>query len=102
MKIKGIRHIGFVTSNMTEMIRFYKDFLGLELYWDKIEQPEHTGYKYPIRTVKLKAEDGTIIELLDKCPHGNHFALTVSGIKTNPMVWIKDPDGNEIEVVSNE
>jgi len=102
MKVKGLRHIGIVTDNMVEMIRFYKDFLGLELYWDETEAPSHTGYKESIRSVKFKAPDGTVIELLNACPHNNHFALTVTGIKTNPMVWIHDPDGNPIEVVSDE
>jgi len=102
MKVKGVRHIGLETNNLEEMVRFYRDFLGLELFWDKIESPEHTGYKEAVHTVKLRAPDGTIVELLQDCPHLSHFSLTVSGINTNPMIWIHDPDGNAIELVSDD
>lgn len=100
MKVKGIRHIGLETSNMEEMIRFYKD-LGLKLYWDKIEHPEHTGFKEDVRTVKLRCEDETVIELVNNHEYKNHFALNVLGTERK-VEWIKDPDGNMLEVVNEK
>ena len=100
MKVKGIRHIGLETLNMNKMIKFYQE-LGLELYWDKIEQPEHTGFKEPVRTVKLKCEDKTVIELTSNHEYRNHFALNVTGTKKK-VEWIKDPDGHMLEIVNEE
>ena len=99
MKVKGIRHVGIETNNMKEMIRFYRDILGLELYWDRLEKPEHTGFDEPVRTVKLKCKDGTVIELVNNHKYQNHFALNVLGTKRK-VGWIKDPDGNMLEVVN--
>lgn len=99
MKVKGIRHIGLETGNMEKMVRFYRDTLGLELYWDRIEQPEHTGFKEVVRTVKLKCGDETVIELVSNHEYKNHFALNVVGTKKG-IEWIKDPDGNVLEMVN--
>lgn len=98
--IKGIRHIGIEVKDMGKMINFYES-LGLELFWDKIEKPGHTGFEQPVRTVKLRCNDGTIIELVENHKYKNHFALTTIG--TNKKVeWIKDPEGNMIEMVNDE
>ena len=58
MKVKGIRHVGIETDNMKEMIRFYRDILGLELYWDRLEKPEHTGFREDVPEFMIEPAPG--------------------------------------------
>jgi len=100
IRVIGIRHIGIETDNMEEMIKFYEK-LGLQVYWDEIEQPDHTGFDEPVRTVKMFCKDNSTIELTTNHKYKNHFALDVKGTETKTE-WIEDPDGNMIEVVNND
>jgi catechol 2,3-dioxygenase-like lactoylglutathione lyase family enzyme len=65
----AIRHAGIVVSNLEASVGFYRDLLGLEVWWDQIEEgpvlETVTGVpKARIHVVKLKADNGVSIELL--------------------------------------
>ncbi|MBM3736691.1 MAG: hypothetical protein FJW39_12985 [Acidobacteria bacterium] len=69
MSVLKIRHTGIVVSNMETSPPFYRDLLGLEVWWDQVEEGPMVeavtavpGAR--IRTVKLRAPDGLSIELL--------------------------------------
>ena len=95
-----IRNIVLEVKDMKRMVLFYEK-LGFEKFWDKVEKPEHTGFKEDVRTVKLKDSKGTVIELTKNHPYKKHVALGVTyGEKT--VTWIRDPDGNVLEVVNEE
>jgi catechol 2,3-dioxygenase-like lactoylglutathione lyase family enzyme len=69
MSVLAIRHTGIVVSDMSSSLPFYRDLLGLEVWWDQIEDGPMieavTGVKGArIHTVKMKAPNGTSIELL--------------------------------------
>jgi catechol 2,3-dioxygenase-like lactoylglutathione lyase family enzyme len=68
MLVTAIRHTGIVVSNMETSLPFYRDLLGLEIWWNTIEQgPEMdavTGIPSArVHTVKLRAPDCVTIEL---------------------------------------
>ena len=67
--VTNIRHTGIVVSNMETSLPFYRDLLGLTVWWDQVEDGPMveavTGVPGArIHTVKLKAPDGVSIELL--------------------------------------
>lgn len=95
-----IRHIGLEVKDMKKMILYYEG-LGFSKFWDKMEPPEHTGFKKLVRTVKLKDTEGNVLELTRNHPYKKHFALTVKYGK-KPVTWISDPEGNMIEVVNEK
>ena len=69
MSITAIRHSGIVVSDLATSLPFYRDLLGLEIWWDEIEEGPFveavTGVPGArIHTVKLKAPNGVSIELL--------------------------------------
>jgi catechol 2,3-dioxygenase-like lactoylglutathione lyase family enzyme len=69
MSVLAVRHMGIVVSDMTTSLPFYRDLLGLTVWWDQIEEGSFveavTGVPGArIRTVKMKAPDGVSIELL--------------------------------------
>lgn len=69
MTVTNIRHTGIVVSNLETSLPFYRDLLGLTIWWDQIEGGPMveavTGIPGArIHTVKLKAPDGVSIELL--------------------------------------
>lgn len=69
MTVKAIRHTGIVVSDMGTALPFYRDLLGLEIWWDEIEEGSLceavVGVKgAKMHTVKMKAPDGVSIELL--------------------------------------
>src|SRR6185312_7255118 len=99
--VTAIRHTGIVVSDMATSITFYRDLLGLEVWWDQIEEgplmEAVTAVKgAKIHTVKLKAPDGVSIELLQYLnspkpvpplsnandPGCNHVALQISDLDT--------------------
>ena len=70
MKVTAIRHTGIVVSNMETSMPFYRDLLGLQVWWDQIEEgpmmESVTGIPGArVHTVKLKAPDGVSVELLE-------------------------------------
>jgi len=98
--ISGVRHTGIVVSDIEKAINFWVDLLGFEVQTDKLERGEFIdillGLKnVSVRTVKLTAEDGTLIELLSFDSHKElelwkgspftngitHIALNVKNIK---------------------
>jgi len=69
MSVKAIRHAGIVVSNLETSLPFYRDLLGLEPWWDQIEEGPYmdavTGVPGArVHTVKLRSRDGVSIELL--------------------------------------
>jgi catechol 2,3-dioxygenase-like lactoylglutathione lyase family enzyme len=69
MSVSKIRHAGIVVSDIGTSLPFYRDLLGLQPWWDEIEEGPFvdavTGVPGArIHTVKLKAPDGVSIELL--------------------------------------
>ena len=69
MSVTNIRHTGIVVSSMETSLPFYRDLLGLEVWWNQVEEGSMveavTGVPGArIHTVKLKAPDGVSIELL--------------------------------------
>jgi len=69
MSVLAIRHTGIVVSSIETSLPFYRDLLGLEVWWDKIEEGPvaEAVTRVPgarIHTVKLRARDGVSIELL--------------------------------------
>jgi catechol 2,3-dioxygenase-like lactoylglutathione lyase family enzyme len=69
MTVTAIRHTGIVVSAMATSLPFYRDLLGLQIWWDTIEEgplvEAVTGVPGArIHTIKLRAPDGVSIELL--------------------------------------
>ena len=72
--VKGYRHTGIICKDLEKSLEFYKDFLGLRViqdFWDDSEYINKiTGIKGAnIHMIKLKADDGSIVELLDYVTH---------------------------------
>lgn len=67
--MKEVRHVGIVVEDMEAMLGFYRDLLGMTVAVDFSEQGEFIdtviGMRgIDLRMVKLTAEDGGMIELL--------------------------------------
>lgn len=93
-----LRHIGIVTDNLEKSLEFYKDFLGLEIKTETLENGSFIDHilglkKTSLKTVKLADKKGGIVELLCyKNQQDNkiereindlglsHFALTVENL----------------------
>ncbi|MFC1643981.1 VOC family protein [Candidatus Omnitrophota bacterium] len=96
--MKAIRHIGIVVSNLDEALYFYKDILGLKIQREMLESGEYidklsTLKGVKVRTIKMCADDGNLVELLyyeshlgeyinrDICDMGySHVAFTVENL----------------------
>ena len=70
----GYRHTGIITKNIKESLYFYHDILGLEIIQEFTDDSEYinkiTGIENGIaHFIKLKATDGTVIELLEYPSH---------------------------------
>jgi len=87
------RHVGIVVNDLDKMIWFYRDLIGLEIIYDKIEEGRFLNHilnsnnKSP-RIIKLGQNNKTIVELLyfGDCDINKknlfdngytHFALTI-------------------------
>jgi len=97
MKIKGIRHVGIETKNLNKMVSFYEE-LGMTVFYDKTVKPK--GLKQKIKMVKLKSEDGSVIELTQGHTNSYHIAFNTDNNKD--LIWLKDPDGNLLEIVNEK
>jgi lactoylglutathione lyase len=69
MPVTAIRHTGIVVSDMETSLPFYRDLLGLQPWWDQIEEGPFVEAVTAVpgarvHTVKLKSPDGVSIELL--------------------------------------
>lgn len=67
--MKSVRHFGIVVTDMEKSLKFYRDLLGLKIKVDAIEEGPFidaiSGLKnVKVRTVKMAADDGYLIELL--------------------------------------
>ena len=99
MGVAGIRHAGIVVSDMSRSLPFYRDLLGMEVWFDMEDASPflETLTEVPgarLRAVKLRAQDGVSIELLQYLSHPqavpaegracdvgcNHVALQVEDI----------------------
>ncbi len=72
--VKGYRHTGIICKDLKKSLEFYQDFLGLEViqdFWDDSDYMNKiTGIeKANVHMIKLKANDDTVIELLDYVTH---------------------------------
>jgi catechol 2,3-dioxygenase-like lactoylglutathione lyase family enzyme len=74
ISLKAIRHIGIVVTDLESSLHFYRDLLGLKMikeldesgkYIDKISSLKHVK----VKTVKMAADDGNLIELLHYQSH---------------------------------
>lgn len=100
MMITGIRHIGIVVNDIENAIKFWVGLLGFKVITDQLEEGEFIDKllgleNVSVRTVKLSAQDGSLIELLNFMSHkgsvaweGNpyqtgltHVALNIRDIK---------------------
>lgn len=87
------RHVGIVVKSMEKQLFFYKDLLGLEIYYDEIENGDFLDYIIDLKNthahiIKLGKNNKTIVELLSFkeslksnskriTEHGiTHFAIT--------------------------
>ncbi len=97
--IISIRHVGLVVKNLDEAIHFWCEIMGFTILRKMNESGDYLdnmmGLKdVKVTTVKLKAPDGNILELLNFSSHPSentwngfpystgftHIALTVSNI----------------------
>ena len=70
----GYRHTGIIVKNMEQSLHFYRDILGLKVIQDFYDDSEYinkiTGITNAnVHMIKLKAEDGTILEILNYINH---------------------------------
>lgn len=99
MTITNIRHTGIVVSDMPIELAFYRDLLGMEVWWEGRDESQIVRQITDVREaniwmVKLKAKDGVSIELLQYLSHPqnvpdpkkscdagcNHIALQVDDL----------------------
>ncbi|MFA5117978.1 MAG: VOC family protein [Candidatus Omnitrophota bacterium] len=121
--MKALRHTGIVVKDLEKMLRFYRDLLGFKVIEKKNESSRYIDTilklkKVMVTTVKMAADDGSLIELLcfDSHPRSisikkylcntgfSHIAFTVNdieaeygklrkrGIKFNSLPQVS-PDG---------
>ena len=72
--VKGYRHTGIIVKDMKKSLHFYRDILGLKVIQDFSDSSEYinkiTGIKNAdVHMIKLKAQDGTILEILEYRNH---------------------------------
>lgn len=72
--VVGHRHTGIIVADMEASVHFYRDFLGLEIIQEFTDDSEYINIVTGIRGgkvhfIKLKAEDGTVLELLEYLSH---------------------------------
>lgn len=99
MSVTAIRHTGIVVSDMKRELQFYRDLLGMTVWFDAQDDSEYVQSVTEVPSaniwmVKLKAMNGNSIELLQYLSHPqgipepmnscdvgcNHIALQVEDI----------------------
>lgn len=75
--MKAIRHIGIVVSDIDKALCFYRDLLGLKIVKDMNEAGDYIDNisdlkGVQVRTVKMAADDGNLIELLYYSSHSGN------------------------------
>ncbi len=100
--ILATRHVGIVVQDIERSLRFWRDVMGLEVTIDFREQGEFIDTvqalsDVDLRMVKLKAPDGSMIELLKDDAHPTpgpgrnrlcdtgirHLAFTVADVEAS-------------------
>ena len=76
--MKAIRHIGIVVRDIDKALHFYRDLLGLNIVKNMNEQDPYIDtilnlHGVSVRTVKMAANDGNLVELLH---FKSHLAVT--------------------------
>ena len=97
--IKSIRHTGVVVSDVDKSLHFYKDLLGFKVVKDNSEPSKFMDLilsleNTVVRTIKMEAPDGNLIELLHFKSHPkkprniditelgySHIALTIGNLE---------------------
>ena len=69
MEIKNFRHVGIVTENLSQSLKFYKKIFGLKVVKTQIETDPSLAKimglkRVEVKTVKLKDEESVVLELL--------------------------------------
>ena len=72
--INGVRHTGIVVNDIENAIKFWVNLLGFKVVIDQIEEGEFIDKllglnNVSVRTIKLSAQDGSVIELLHFLSH---------------------------------
>jgi len=72
--INGVRHTGIVVNEIENAIKFWVNLLGFKVVVDQIEEGEFIDKllgleNVSVRTVKLAAQDGSLVELLHFISH---------------------------------
>ena len=72
--INGVRHTGIVVNEIENAIKFWVNLLGFKVVLDQIEEGEFIDKllgleNVSVRTVKLVAQDGSLVELLHFISH---------------------------------
>jgi catechol 2,3-dioxygenase-like lactoylglutathione lyase family enzyme len=72
--INGVRHTGIVVNDIEMAIKFWVNLLGFKVVIDQIEEGDFIDKllglnNVSVRTIKLSAQDGSIIELLHFLSH---------------------------------
>jgi catechol 2,3-dioxygenase-like lactoylglutathione lyase family enzyme len=72
--INGVRHTGIVVKEIENAIKFWVNLLGFKVVVDQIEEGEFIDKllgleNVSVRTVKLAAQDGSLVELLHFISH---------------------------------
>lgn len=67
--MKSVRHTGIVITNREKSLHFYRDLLGLKIIKDMNESGDFIDRisalkKVGVNTIKMAADDGSLIELL--------------------------------------
>lgn len=67
--MQAIRHMGIVVSDIDKSLEFYVGLLGLKIKKDMLEQGPYIDNMLAlkdvqVRTVKMEADDGNLVELL--------------------------------------
>tara|TARA_R110000851_G_scaffold13015_10_gene44751 strand:+ start:63 stop:491 length:429 start_codon:yes stop_codon:yes gene_type:complete len=94
----SLRHVGLSVTNMDNSLKLYRDIFNLKIVWDQIETGKFIDrlsniQNVKVRTVKLKDNNGGMIELLQYISHPqtinhdsinrigcSHIAITVNNI----------------------
>jgi catechol 2,3-dioxygenase-like lactoylglutathione lyase family enzyme len=98
--MRAIRHVGIVVSDLNKALYFYRDLLGLKIVKDMNESGDFIDNisnleGVQVRTIKMAADDGNLIELLyyeshpEKPDHKrlinqigcSHIAFTVENVE---------------------
>jgi len=67
--MKNIRHFGIVVSDIEKSLKFYRNLLGFQIKIDALEEGPFIDTilglnNAKVRTVKMVADDGNLVELL--------------------------------------